>query len=98
MDIIQQIESKIKSALDVLKLEIIDESSNHRGHNFHSISNISHLKIQIISNDFLETSKINRYKLLHKILEEEIKLTHSISFSLYTEAEYNKLFSSNINF
>ncbi|WDM85557.1 BolA family transcriptional regulator [Ehrlichia sp. JZT12] len=90
MDIIQKIESKIQSALDVLQLEIIDESPKHRGHNFYCISSISHLKIQVISNDFSGTSKINRYKLLHKILEEEIKLTHSISFSLYTEAEYNK--------
>ena len=94
MDIIQKIESKIRSALNVLKIEIIDESSKHKSHNFQSISNISHLKIKIISNDFLETSKINRHKLLHKILADEIKLMHSISFSLYTELEYNKLFST----
>ena len=94
MDIIQKIENKITSALNVFTLEITDESSKHNGHNFHSISNISHLKIQVVSDDFLKTSKINRHKRLHKILEEEIKLTHSISFLLYTKAEYQKLFFS----
>ncbi|AHX05311.1 BolA family protein [Ehrlichia chaffeensis] len=91
MDIIQKIGNKITSSLNVLKLEITDESQKHKGHNFHSISNISHLKIQVVSNDFLEVSQINRHKLLHKVLENEIKLIHSISFLLYTEVEYNKL-------
>ncbi|MGN7619009.1 MAG: BolA family protein [Ehrlichia sp.] len=93
MNIIKKIESKLTSALDVLQLQIMDDSLKHKGHNFHSISNISHLKIRVVSNDFLEISKINRHKLLHKILEDEIKLIHSISFSLYTQEEYNNLSS-----
>ncbi|KJV63326.1 MULTISPECIES: BolA/IbaG family iron-sulfur metabolism protein [Ehrlichia] len=91
MNIIQKIKNKIISELNVLKLEIIDESLKHRDHIFQSAYSISHLKVQLVSNDFLEITRINRHKLLHKILEGEIKLIHSISFSLYTEAEYNIL-------
>ena len=89
MNIIQVIKNKVMLALNVLSLEIIDESIKHKGHNFYSISNTSHLKIILISNDFAEMTKINRQKLLHKILEAEIKLIHSISFHLYTQKEYN---------
>ncbi|AHC39016.1 BolA family protein [Ehrlichia muris] len=91
MDVVQTIKSKITSALNVFKIEVIDESFKHRDHVFQSIYSTSHLKVQIVSNDFLEMSIINRHKLLYKILEEEIKLIHSISFSLYTKAEYNTL-------
>ncbi|GAT79210.1 BolA-like protein [Ehrlichia ruminantium] len=89
MDIIQRIKDKITSVLNVLSLEIIDESIKHKGHNSHAISNISHIKVILISNDFIEMTKINRQKLLHQILETEMKLTHSISFYLYTQQEHN---------
>ncbi|QGR03892.1 BolA family transcriptional regulator [Ehrlichia ruminantium] len=89
MDIIQKIKNKVTSTLNVLSLEIIDESIKHTGHNFHSISNISHIKIILVSDDFTGMIKINRQRLLHKILYSEIKLIHSISFHLYTHKEYN---------
>ncbi|GAT79211.1 BolA-like protein, partial [Ehrlichia ruminantium] len=58
MDIIQRIKDKITSVLNVLSLEIIDESIKHKGHNSHAISNISHIKVILISNDFIEMTKI----------------------------------------
>ncbi|QXK92150.1 BolA family transcriptional regulator [Neoehrlichia mikurensis] len=91
MGIIQIIKKKIASSINLIDLKIIDKSSEHIGHKFISTAPISHIKLIIISNDFLNIKKLERHKLLYNILASEIQLIHSVSLSAYTEEEYTKL-------
>lgn len=88
MNITQKIEKKINDAINVHYISVIDESGDHAGHHFVSQSATSHIKLIVVSNDFQNMSSLARHKLIHKILEEEIKLIHAISLNLYTQAEY----------
>ena len=81
------IKNKIKSEIDVIKIEIIDESSMHAGHKGNSGG--GHYKALIISNDFENKSLVERhqmiYKALGKLMTNEI---HAFSMKTMTENEF----------
>ncbi|KJV69587.1 BolA family protein [Candidatus Neoehrlichia procyonis] len=91
MKLIQTIKNKIASSINLIDLKVIDKSLDHIGHKFTSNSSISHIKLVVISDDFSNTNRLERHKLLHKILANEIQLIHSISLSAYTSEEYGNL-------
>ncbi|MDD9331172.1 MAG: BolA family transcriptional regulator [Wolbachia sp.] len=90
MDIIQKIEKQVRDSINVIDLSIIDESAKHADHYFASSSTLpSHIKLILISDDFVDMSTLKRHKLIHELLKSEIKLIHAISLHLYTQSEYN---------
>lgn len=90
MDIVRIIEEKIRSSINVIDLNIIDESAKHADHYFASSSTLpSHIKLILISDDFTEIGTLKRHKLIYELLKNEIKLIHAISLHLYTQSEYN---------
>ena len=69
---IQTIEKKIKNTLKVSTVEIIDNSSKHKGHKFFQQGKL-HLKI-IIESEYLKSlNKIEAHKKVMKVLDEELK-------------------------
>ena len=50
----------------------------------------SHFKVTIVENAFAELSRIERYKLIHKILEDVLCEVHALSLGLYTPQEWQK--------
>ncbi|NUY39259.1 BolA/IbaG family iron-sulfur metabolism protein [Wolbachia endosymbiont of Litomosoides brasiliensis] len=91
MDIIKTIEEKIRSSIDVIDVDIIDESVKHTSHYFSSSSSTlpSHIKLVLISDSFAGMDSLKRHKLIYKLLKSEIELIHAISLHLYTQSEYN---------
>ncbi|WP_168464142.1 BolA family protein [Wolbachia endosymbiont of Ctenocephalides felis wCfeT] len=89
MDIIRTIEEKIRSSINVVNIDVIDESTRHAGHHFTSSASSSHIKLILISDDFNEMGTLKRHKLIYDLLNSEIELIHAISLHLYTQSEYN---------
>lgn len=87
MDIIQLIKSKICNSINVVDIQIIDESAKHADHYF--APSPSHLKLILVSDDFMNMASLKRHKLIYNLLRDEIKLIHAISLHLYTQKEYN---------
>lgn len=81
------IEEKILSHLGEARLEISNESAQHAKHLASEGYLVSHLKIIVVASSFDGISRLNRHKLLNKILAEEFKAVHSITLSLLTPRE-----------
>lgn len=67
------IEEKIKSAIKVGYLEIIDQSNSHSDHYPVQEGNISHLKIRIKSDELNPNEKIKSTQKIYAIFNDEIR-------------------------
>lgn len=73
MSVSQIISQKLHSSISINTLDVIDESHLHKGHLNWSPDGETHFKITIISKDFDSMSKVQRHKLIYKILEKELR-------------------------
>ncbi|MGL9726485.1 MAG: BolA/IbaG family iron-sulfur metabolism protein [Wolbachia sp.] len=90
MDIIKAIEKKIYDSINVINIDIIDESTKHADHYFTSSSTLpSHIKLVLISDSFIEMNTLKKHKFIYELLKSEIEQLHAISLHLYTQSEYN---------
>jgi BolA protein len=85
---IENIHHKIRQQLNCVSLKIFNESSKHANHYEAVSSEPSHLKIEIISDDFAGLSKIARHKIVNKLLEKEFQRDlHALSIKTQTVQE-----------
>ncbi|MFV9838678.1 MAG: BolA family protein [Aaplasma endosymbiont of Hyalomma asiaticum] len=82
-----EIKRKINDLMKDSQVHIVNESDDHAGHTSRSGYAVSHLKVTVVSDYFTGMQKLNRQRLMHKVLETEIKMLHSITFVLLTNAE-----------
>ena len=84
------IKNKIKTEINIIKIEIIDESSKHAQHSGNNGG--GHYQALIISNDFENKSLVERhqmiYKALGKLITNEI---HAFSMKTMTESEFKTI-------
>jgi len=66
------IESKITTALAPTRLIVIDESAQHAGHGGHHSDGESHFRVDVTSEAFRGKSRIERHRIIHQILAEEL--------------------------
>ena len=86
------IKRKIYEALNPVKLVIEDQSHLHRGHSGYKEGGQSHFKILIISDDFINKSKVERQRIVYKILSNEFKEDiHALSIIAITAEESNDI-------
>ena len=81
---IEAIEEKLKENIKCIHLDIIDESPNHGGYN----GAVSHLKIIIVSDQFINQSLINRHKLVYKAMGDFVAKIHAISIVSKTSNQW----------
>lgn len=81
-----KIENTITKTLSPALLEVVNESYKH---NVPEDSE-SHFKILVICDKFTNLSKIERHKMLFKLLESEFKSIHALSLALYTPEEWQQ--------
>ena len=82
------IRKKIINSIDVFFLEVVDESHKHKNHLLIKKEN-SHFYINIVSNQFLNKSKIQRHKQLYRILSEFLKHdVHALRINARTIDEF----------
>ena len=59
---IEKIRQRIQENMECSHLEILDESPSHGGYD----GSVSHIKIIVVSDEFIDQSLINRHKLVYK--------------------------------
>ncbi|MEL0185037.1 MAG: BolA family protein [Hyphomicrobiales bacterium] len=67
--------------LHPIELEIKDVSDDHKGHAGWREGGETHFHIYIVSNAFINKSKLECHKIINELLSEEIKNIHSLSIS-----------------
>ena len=85
MKIQQQIEQTLQEAFTPVFLEVINESD---GHNVPKGSE-SHFKVVIVSDDFVNTSRIQRHKMIYSVAATEVERVHAFSVSAFDISEWS---------
>tara|TARA_B100000686_G_scaffold80051_1_gene86359 strand:+ start:246 stop:527 length:282 start_codon:yes stop_codon:yes gene_type:complete len=89
MNLEKKITEKINKEFLPDFFKIINFSDKHKNHYLEDNNDTSHIKLIIVSKSFNNLSKVDRERLVHKILSEEISNDiHSIRLKLYTLEEY----------
>ena len=83
---IEDIKEKISKSIDTFHLNIIDESPNHGGYS----GNISHVKIIIVSDEFIGLNLIKRHKLVYAGMGEYVEKIHAISIVAKTVEQWKQ--------
>ncbi|MFT7490625.1 MAG: BolA protein [Pseudohongiellaceae bacterium] len=85
MKIQQQIEQTLQTAFTPTFLEVINESD---GHNVPRGSE-SHFKVIIVSDVFINTSRIKRHKMIYSAAAAEVEQVHAFSVSAFDISEWS---------
>ncbi|MCA3263196.1 MAG: BolA family transcriptional regulator [Telmatospirillum sp.] len=84
----QAMRRKLEAALAPLVLEIDDDSAKHAGHVGARAGGESHFNMRIVSAAFAGKSRVDRQRLVHGILAEELAgPVHALALSLRAPAE-----------
>lgn len=90
MDTAAIIEANLKEQLSAEHVEIIDESHLHRGHK--GAGGAGHYAIIVVSPQFENANIMDRIRLVHKALDQEMngkpKLIHALQVKTYDVAEW----------
>ena len=79
---------KLEAALAPLVLEIDDDSAKHAGHAGARPGGESHFSVRIVSAAFAGKSRVERQRLVHGILAEELAgPVHALALALKAPAE-----------
>jgi len=85
MSVAHQIREKLTSALNPIKLEIIDESDRHAGHTGARPGGETHFRVEVVATAFEGKSRLERQRLIYAALRDE--MSHQIhALSLVTRA------------
>jgi len=91
MSMIKSLEKKLQSAFNPQKLEIINESHLHAGHQpgFDGTGE-SHIRIKLVADEFEGLSRIERHRKVNALLIEEMDHgLHAIAIEAHSPAEKN---------
>jgi BolA protein len=83
-----RIEERLRSALDTVHVEVIDESHLHAGH-AGAASGGGHFRALIVSERFAGVSRVARQRLVYAALEREMgPEIHALSMQTLTPEEW----------
>jgi len=83
-----RIESKLSAALKPASLNVTDESAAHHGHAGWRPGGETHFKVEIVSDAFEGKSRLERQRLVHELLAEELSgPVHALSLILRAPSE-----------
>ena len=83
----EDIENNLKTSLDVIFLEVINESNTHNVPDGAE----SHFKITIVSDIFEDMRPVQRHQKIYEILKVEMKKIHAIAIHPYTANEWKDI-------
>ena len=91
MSLREVIISILTKELTPIYLEVTDFSERHKGHSGYREGGETHFDVVIVSNAFSGKSRIERQKIVYKILEEEMKSKiHALTLKTLTADEADK--------
>ena len=83
MTVKENIELKVNKAIKIENLEVIDESHKHAGHVGAKPEGETHFHINLTSSDFNGKSRVERQRLVYRILADELAgPVHALSLTL----------------
>jgi BolA protein len=80
-----RIRSKLTQAFDPAKLEIVDDSMRHHGHAGAAADGEgeTHFNVEIIAQAFAGKSRVERQRMVHAVLADELKeRVHALSLKI----------------
>ena len=90
MDTIDIIDKNLREQLEAQHVEIIDESHLHRGHK--AAGGGGHYSVKIVSPKFENLNVMERIRLVHKALDDEMtgtpKLIHALQVKTFSNDEW----------
>lgn len=87
MKVQTQIEQKLAQALDLMHMEVVNESGNHNV----PAGSESHFKLVLVSGEFEDKNLISRHRMVNKILADELShQIHALALHTYTESEWRE--------
>ena len=88
MRVAKSIEQKLNAGLTPDKLTVEDESAQHQGHAGARPQGESHFRVTIVSATFEGMSRLERQRLVYRLLAEEMKTDiHALSLTTRTPSE-----------
>ena len=88
MRVAEAIRRKLTDALTPVRLDIVDESHLHAGHVGTRDGGESHFRIEIVAAAFDGKSRLDRQRLIHQCLAEELAgPVHALSIAARAPAE-----------
>jgi BolA protein len=88
MSVAQSLRSKLSLALSPSLIDVTDESHRHAGHRGARPAGETHFAIRVVSEAFAGKSRIDRQRLIHSILAEELEHgIHALSIQAATPDE-----------
>ena len=63
---------KLSDAFAPQRLDVIDDSARHAGHAGHRPGGETHFNVHIVSEAFKGKSRIERHRMIHAVLAEEL--------------------------
>ncbi|MFQ5348416.1 MAG: BolA family protein [Rhodothalassiaceae bacterium] len=84
----RRLEDKLRAAFAPLRLAIVDESARHRGHAGARPEGETHFRVVMVSAIFRGKSRLERQRLVHAALAEELRQrVHALSLELRAPEE-----------
>ena len=88
MSVADEIRTKLIQGLSPIRLDIVDESHLHAGHSGAPEGGESHFRVSVVSSAFDGISRIQRQRMVYRLLESELQGTiHALSLITRTLAE-----------
>jgi BolA protein len=72
MRTVDLITKKLTEAFEPQSLEVVDESHRHEGHAGHRPGGQSHYRVYIVSQAFKGKTRIERHRMINRILSDEL--------------------------
>lgn len=85
MSFYNDIVAKLNTELSVETMFLENESAMHNV----PINSETHFKLVIVSDDFIEMTKVKRHQLIYQTLFETMKKIHALSIQAFTIQEFN---------
>ena len=82
------IRDKLKKNLNIIFIDLKDESHLHSGHNEHAKHGNTHFSLVIVAKNFDNINLLARHKVINKILKEELEIIHALKIKAYNGKEY----------
>ncbi len=87
MSVQNDIKNKLSDNLDIVYLDVINESDNHNV----PAGSESHFKVILVSTDFDGKNLLARHRMVNKILEDELSnKIHALAIHAYTEKQWQE--------
>lgn len=88
MTIAETMHDKLQNAFAPTALEIVDESHLHAGHMGARPEGETHFRVTIVSAAFAGASRVQRHRLVHEVLAQELReRVHALALVLRTPEE-----------